>query len=85
MVCTAPVCLNSGGRSAVMTIKGNFFLEASIIAGKKLAAAVPEVQINTAGFLVAAAITHGVKSQAPLIKMHKTFDFLVLGQGYDQG
>ncbi len=50
MVCRAPVFCSSGGRSAVSRIRGNFFLDASMTAGKASAAAVPEVNINAAGF-----------------------------------
>jgi hypothetical protein len=49
IVCGAPQSRSSPGRSAVSTISGTLAWLASTTAGRKFAAAVPEVQISTAG------------------------------------
>src|SRR5918998_5111577 len=49
MVWLAPVCLSSGGRSAVSRIMGTPSVAASTTAGNPLATAVPEVVIQAAG------------------------------------
>src|SRR5918999_591993 len=49
MVWFAPVCLSSGGRSAVSRIMGTPSIAASTTAGNPLATAVPEVVIQAAG------------------------------------
>ena len=56
MVWLAPVPRNSGGRSAVSTRRGILPRSASMTAGWKLAAAVPEVQRTAAGLPDALAI-----------------------------
>src|SRR3989442_9801403 len=56
MVWLAPVPRNSGGRSAVSTRRGILARSASMTAGWKLAAAVPEVQSTAAGLPDALAI-----------------------------
>src|SRR3712207_3676516 len=55
MVWFAPVCLSSGGRSAVSRIMGTPSVAASTTAGNPLATAVPEVVIQAAGRPVARA------------------------------
>jgi hypothetical protein len=49
MVCPALQFLSSGGRSAVRARSGTALSDASTIAGKKFAAAVPEVQTRAVG------------------------------------
>src|SRR2546427_2299332 len=49
MVCGAPVSRSSGGRSAVARISGTRADEASTTAGKKFAAALPDVQTRATG------------------------------------
>src|SRR5882672_4345718 len=49
MVCGAPVSRSSGGRSAVTTIRGTRAEDASTTAGRKFAAALPEVQTTATG------------------------------------
>src|SRR6267142_1184867 len=49
MVCGAPVSRSSGGRSAVTTIRGTRAEDASTTAGRKFAAALPEVQTIATG------------------------------------
>ncbi|CAB5041446.1 unannotated protein [freshwater metagenome] len=49
MVWLAPIPRNDAGRSAVIAMKGTLEKSASIIAGSKFAAAVPEVVTTTAG------------------------------------
>ena len=49
MVWLAAVSLNSGGLSAVTSSKGTWDREASTAAGRRLATAVPELVMTTAG------------------------------------
>src|SRR3954466_2375615 len=56
MACPAPTSRSSAGRSAVSTSSGTPASWASTTAGRKLAAAVPDVQVITAGSPVALAM-----------------------------
>src|SRR3954452_18625148 len=56
MACPAPTSRSSGGRSAVRTRSGTPASCASMTAGRKFAAAVPDVQVMTTGSPVALAI-----------------------------
>ncbi len=49
IVCPAPTSRSSGGRSAVSTISGTRASWASITAGARFAAAVPDVQVSATG------------------------------------
>src|SRR5215210_3494728 len=62
MVWLAPVCLSSGGRSAVSRIMGTPSVAASTTAGNPLATAVPEVVIQAAGRPVARAYPRAAKA-----------------------
>src|SRR5918992_3329776 len=62
MVWLAPVCLSSGGRSAVSRIMGTPSVAASTTAGNPLATAVPEVVIQAAGRPVARAYPTAAKA-----------------------
>src|ERR671921_460226 len=62
MVWLAPVCLSSGGRSAVSRIMGTPSVAASTTAGSPLATAVPEVVIQAAGRPVARAWPRAAKA-----------------------
>ena len=57
--------MRNSGLSAVIIIRGTLLISASITAGKKLAAAVPDVQIKTTGLCVDFAIP-SAKKAAPL-------------------
>jgi hypothetical protein len=57
----APTSRSSGGRSAVSTISGTRASRASITAGCRLAAAVPEVQVTATGRPVAFAMPSAKK------------------------
>ena len=57
----APTSRSSGGRSAVSTISGTRACQASITAGWRLAAAVPEVQVTTTGRPLAFAMPRAKK------------------------
>src|ERR687894_1816625 len=62
MVWFAPVCLSSGGRSAVSRIMGTPSVAASTTAGRPFATAVPEVVIQAAGRPVARAYPRAPKA-----------------------
>src|ERR687898_814066 len=62
IVWLAPVCLSSGGRSAVSRIMGTPSVAASTTAGSPLATAVPEVVIQAAGSPVARAYPTAAKA-----------------------
>src|ERR687897_2378428 len=62
MVWLAPVCLSSGGRSAVSRTMGTPSVAASTTAGSPLATAVPEVVIQAAGSPVARAYPTAAKA-----------------------
>ena len=85
MVWLAPVPRSSGGLSAVITIRGTRSLLASMMAGRKFAAAVPDVHASRAGRPVARRESERKEGSGALVDADVKVDALLVREGQGEG